>query len=549
MTGFPPSGSDQTDPFFALEQLGADPSQWETADLAPLQQLVVLESMRWARGGGDAIRDPLMRLYAVFVERASEEQRMQALHTVGRIGESVARASRTPDGAAGSVPFLADPAPVIVATAVLQLACLEGTEDDPLSGARSVFAMALTADDAGRRAAALGALLSLGDAAVAELLGACWEHLDPGAYAMFARMACGSAATPVVVDFFLRWAEAAVSGGSETGLGDIAAALLALAHRASAEVPGLGEAGVTEIDHGLPVWTRPEDQVIKVVRRWTRDEYGRLIAPRLVGVARRESHPRILPRVLRAWGLADVPHLEAVAAAVGRAGGAKPALALFDRPVPVETPPDWDQPNVILEWGVLSPNGPTMCQVSLVPLAGDGGRAVVWTQHHFLQPECVAWAAGPSGGDVGLRAALAAVFARNGSAERPLLASLPHWVRVPEGGPLDTGAAAALIGTAHTAWLRANGFQGEHPDAERETLRRLAEDPIADLERQEAEALAASTAAVPVPASPPEPAAYQRWMDVAASPAHVERVRGFYQSAWTEAIRRWNAAHSARQHS
>ena len=431
LSGFPPSTSDPNDPFFAIEQLGADPAQWETAELGPLQQLVVLESMRWARGGGDAIRDPLMRLYTVFTRRAEPEQRMQALQTVGQLGETIGRASRSPDGAAASVPFLTDPSPVIVATAALQLACLDATEEDPLSGARSVFAMALTADDAGRRAAALGGLLSLGDAAIAELLGNCWEHLDPDAFGIFARMACGAAPTPVVVDFFVRWVEAAVADGSEVGLGDIAAALLALARRAATEVPGFGQTGVVEIDRGLPVWTRPEDQVIKMVRRWSRDEYAELIAPRLVEVARGESHPRILPRVLREWGVPDVPHLEAVAGAVGRAGGAGPSLTLFDEPVAVDTPPDWDQENVILEWGVLNPNGPTMCQVSLVPVGADEGRAIVWTQHHFLQPECAAWAAGSSADAAGLRAVLAAVFKRNGSAEQPLIASLPHWVRVP----------------------------------------------------------------------------------------------------------------------
>ncbi len=143
----------------------------------------------------------------------------------------------------------------------------------------------------------------------------------------------------------------------------------------------------------------------------------------------------------------------------------------------------------------------------------------------------------------GLRAALAVVFKRNGSAEHPFVASLPHWVRVPEGGPLDAGAAAALIGTAHTAWLRANGFQGEHPDTEREALARLAADPIAELGRQEAEAQSGAPATALD--SPPQPAAYDRWMQVAASPQHVERVRGLYQSAWGEAIRRWNAAHAS----
>ena len=137
-------------------------------------------------------------------------------------------------------------------------------------------------------------------------------------------------------------------------------------------------------DRALPAWTRPEGEVVKVLRRWTREEYGQAIAPRLVGIARRESRPRILPSVLAAWGLPDVPHLEAVAAAVAQVAAGDAGPVVLDEPAIVETCPGWNPAGRLLEWGLINPNGPTMCQLSLVPLDGDGRQALVWTRHHLL---------------------------------------------------------------------------------------------------------------------------------------------------------------------
>ena len=91
---------------------------------------------------------------------------------------------------------------------------------------------------------------------------------------------------------------------------------------------------------------------------------------------------------------------------------------------------------------------------------------------------------------------------------------------------------------------------------------RLGEDPIREIHRQEIEAINGyapvmramsagdnETAAAllralgdqPSMAVMPDDAAYRRWLRFACEPVYVEKVRLYFDSAWKEAIRRYNA--------
>ncbi len=545
--GFPPLGAEPNEPLFALERLGADPALWESAELDELQQLLVLQCVRWARGDSPETLEPLQALYGVFVSRAPDAQRMAALQMLGSLVETVARDRQHPGVGAAGLIFLHDSSPAVVATAAMQVACLLAPDQaDPLSGPKAVVGLSLKDQEPERRAAVLAGVLAIGDARVTDLLDGCWEQISPESSRYFAQLACGQYPSAAVVDFFLRWAEASLGQPAEPGLGDIAAALTRLAVLASHEVEGAGPCGVLATDRMLPVWTKPEGQSVTLVERWSREEYGRVIAPRLVDVARRESYPRILPTVLAAWGLADVPHLEAVAHAVADAAADGGDPVVVAEPVPVGTMPGWQPPNRLIEWGILDPNGPTLCQLSLVPLDDDGRQALVWTRHHFLAADCVVWAVGSFADRARLLAVLTDLFAANGAGDHGLMGALPHWVHLPDGGPIDAGAAADLIGSAHRRWLHENHGAASDPDADVAVLARLFEDPVAEFGRQEQEALAESAVAGeldPGSSSPaaPDEAAYRRWLEAASAPAHVDKLRGHFEGAWGEALRRYHA--------
>jgi len=70
---------------------------------------------------------------------------------------------------------------------------------------------------------------------------------------------------------------------------------------------------------------------------------------------------------------------------------------------------------------------------------------------------------------------------------------------------------------------------------------------VAELARQQETALADSAVAGKLargsePPAAADEAAYRRWLEAAASPAHVEKLRGHFESVWAEALRRHHAA-------
>ena len=336
--------------------------------------------------------------------------------------------------------------------------------------------------------------------------------------------------------------------------------LLTLARRAAAIAPNGEPFGVAEADRAFPVWSRPEESVVILTRRWTREEYGAVIGPRLIGIARNEHTPRVTPLTLREWGIPDHPHLEAVAAAVAsRAVGDAP-LAVFDAPPDVAVHPDVWQPNQVIEWGILNPNGPTKCQVTVVE-AGPGVWALVWTLHHFLLPKCLVLAAGQLDDPGVLREALARVFEANCGTEHQLIHALPHWVRLFERSPVDAEAMALLFGAAHRRYLVSEDMRGPRPDQVLEEMRRLVVDPVAEICEQEREALKefgplfyavknqdwetfrvfdAEIRKRATLTELPGDDFYGEWMRLAADPAHVELVSSCFDGAEQEARRRYH---------
>ena len=56
-------------------------------------------------------------------------------------------------------------------------------------------------------------------------------------------------------------------------------------------------AALLSTDRALPVWSKPAGQSVTLLERWSREEYGRMIAPRLVEVMRSWSSPISVPSV------------------------------------------------------------------------------------------------------------------------------------------------------------------------------------------------------------------------------------------------------------
>lgn len=151
------------------------------------------------------------------------------------------------------------------------------------------------------RAGILAGLLVLGDRRTLPYLRGCWRLLPPlppdrAAALTDPRMRLTNATTGVVhashIEFFLDWLEDA----DESEFGAIAGALVRLARASSYPK-------VVDIQRRFPATPDDENPVITTLAEWTFNEYGQLIAPRLLDLGRRENEPKVLPVLLEAWGI------------------------------------------------------------------------------------------------------------------------------------------------------------------------------------------------------------------------------------------------------
>ena len=570
-TGFPSLNATPDDDVYAIDQLGTHPERWGVAPIPELKHALAYYAMAWAwHDCCEELGQPLGSLFALFTERVPEQDRVETLEMVGLYAERAARDSDLRQAGLACVWFLKDPSTRVVSTAALSLAgLLASTEDDELAGPRLVLRIADRCESGERRAAMLAGLVALGDPRVIAMVGDRWKSLDARGRDVLAQLGMGQVPGPCKVDFYLRWAESAVSADDQEAAGIVPAmgAVLRAGRRAAETAPNGTPFGVVEVDRGFPVWSRPFDEVVKATRRWTKEEYAEAIAPWLIVIARRERAPRVTPAALHAWGVPDVPHAEAVANAVAAQAVAGAALTVFEAPVEIDIHPDPWQPNQIVEWGILNPNGPTKCQIAIVDL-GHGLSALVWTLHHFLVPDCLVLAAGRLDEPDVLRETLATAFAANGCTGHPLIIAPPHWVRLFPRNPLDADAMALLFGAAHRRHLVADDMRGDDPDEVLAQMRRLAVDPVAEICEQEREAAkefgplmyAVTTrdwdtfrvfdAEIKKRRTLPELPGddfYRQWMRLAADPSLVERVSACFDGAELEARRRFSQGRAQAQ--
>jgi len=148
------------------------------------------------------------------------------------------------------------------------------------------------------RAAILIGLIVLGDRRLSQRIFSLLESSPPDLAQAVSKMNCSfvfAATVDLVCDWLLCLMQASPEQdpGAST-FGHVASFLYRLGMRAD-------ETGVVDISRCFPP-TSPIDTAVQH-GRWNRAEYARLLGPSLQALAEQESEPRILPDVLKAWGL------------------------------------------------------------------------------------------------------------------------------------------------------------------------------------------------------------------------------------------------------
>jgi hypothetical protein len=168
---------------------------------------------------------------------------------------------------------------------------------DPMTGPKAAIWMLRTMNVA-NRAGVFAGLLLMGDHRVTALLREVEPELSDTELSDVANARTGfvNAGT---VEFWLDLLERRAGGFDDARFGAAAAALGRLAETADVPI-------VLDVERSFPPLAG-DGEPLTVLQQWPIEEYARLIAPRLLAVAAREAEPRVMPRVLEAWGIEEPP--------------------------------------------------------------------------------------------------------------------------------------------------------------------------------------------------------------------------------------------------
>ncbi len=212
--------------------------------------------------------------------------------------EFVTRAVRHIGGsAAGALtPFMMlERSTVIVSTATIDYVSMGSlVDDDPMSRPRDALELVKNGIPE-NPAAVVGGLLALGDPRVCELLRPLRSDLNDDDIAIIGKCHSGFVAR-CTVTFYIEWLEALVAGRdveSETQFGIVASGLYNLIH--GNKFPFIA--------NGLRPFPAPVDGNWPELQREDIGQFARSVSPRLLRIERQEGVPRIMPVVIRAFGL------------------------------------------------------------------------------------------------------------------------------------------------------------------------------------------------------------------------------------------------------
>jgi hypothetical protein len=399
-----------------FDALAGESELWSSLDLDTLKRLAVHELVKFGFSADEEGAGTLKDLYPVLLDRTEEIDRREIeVEVVRRIEAGAASVESL-------VPLiLADSSLMVVSSTALDFAVLGPLEgNDPLTASKYLRDLFLEIDDSEARVGIFRGLLALGDRRVAHILDECWRSMD-----LDERKTAACARWPhvmaAVVDFYLDCLEEENDDGV---YGMLAAGLANMVGQRK-------HPRVSEIRRVFPVQSAGGGSPIEVLEEWSFPEYGQRIEPRFLAIALAEKPPRVLPRVMRAWGLSPgrlAGELITKCAQRIRTSG---ATGLLKEPVAsCDFVTCADEREVLLQYGITNPMGPTLYRLSLLPVPGYRERLLAWEMLHHIDPEQVVLALLPEERvEDDLEPMLRRLFRENGASGQPMVpGSLPTYI-------------------------------------------------------------------------------------------------------------------------
>jgi hypothetical protein len=373
-----------SDPDRFLKLLYTADSEERLAGLFP-DEISACEITRYGIYNDEKMIAPLQKLYSgILADGMSEDKRRDVYQFVA--GFVATKTAVSPNAL---LPFISEePSSGIVATAVIDYVSIaDMTGGDPMSRPRDIVGM-IESGMLKNTGAVFGGLLHLGDPRVCKLIWPLRNSLEPSGVDAAIKSFAGflSAAT---IDFELSWLEE-MEGGIDDGLfGTVAYGILFQKRHAKIPVVATGERPIPGA--GLT----PEQQ--RAMQRWIPiEDYAKQIAPRLFALERTEPPPRVMPHVIREWGLEPLSRPEQTDGIVSPASlpsqrrehtdaeETQSATATTSAEKFVCEEEEWFDENgrVYAVWGLSNPNGPTL--YCLGDRVRDGRHTLFYRWMHML---------------------------------------------------------------------------------------------------------------------------------------------------------------------
>ena len=298
LTPFPALNLPSSDLFHEADQFAQQPDGWETMDTRSLQALFLFSCLfhHTAHAAG-------ADLYNVVNERLTSSEREEVLLSLIKLAHRDDLARRQAFSWFAHFIFR-DAEPAIVSSATIAAAEIASPIEEPMAAVLFLIEHAADLEEDERIGALFGGLLTLGHRGIHDLIEPCVLELNDQAFTRAVSLGAGNplAAT---VERLATWALWCVTNGRENMLVPLLGRLGYLSKVANGETGDprrqpLGR-GVVDIERTLPVWTVPEGQVVRVIRRYSVPEFGRQLEPILLQIAELEEPPSLALICLDAW--------------------------------------------------------------------------------------------------------------------------------------------------------------------------------------------------------------------------------------------------------
>ncbi|MEO5988241.1 MAG: hypothetical protein ABIU54_13585 [Candidatus Eisenbacteria bacterium] len=269
-----------------LVEMGRDPSRWESLDPDALSLIAFQQALYYGANHDPEAGASLGALYAYLVERVTVQERLELLERIGEAVQSEATSVLS------MLPFLQrETDPQVAQMAAVSFASLMPlTDDDRLTGPRTLRSLFEHSDEEAVRVGLLAGLLALGDRAVQPLLAGTWGALSPEGQVALVR-APQPFVSVLLVEFLVSALEESAAGIAS----EIASRLVALASE--------GEGRVLDLERKFPENAPDERPEIALLGEWSASEFGTRMAARLLERAARTDAPVDLDAAMRAWSI------------------------------------------------------------------------------------------------------------------------------------------------------------------------------------------------------------------------------------------------------